>query len=371
MITHISQAFLIFGEQQSENNNYDTYNKEINYFPTFGSQATSLMTINEANGLGGMGTFPKNQQYNVVNSQLIGTSAQNEFTIAQPIVSSEQMMKSNGFGMQHVQPTTLLANGQYRQNQSINANNRTRNVRPQPIQLGSSGQAGPATTAASRPINGVHEKASSLKKSKDIPQVAPKSILRSVTPRRMIINVQHPISRSITPRRMDTTVPEVALLRGSPPRTSRSRLRGRREDSTKSMASTNSIAFDTLFAEFADDGTSSYKSKNTNSGASFLSVMSLSIGDVMSPVDEQDTDSQGLLLASSENISGVQSIETITVSSVPVKRVPPKRNGSNDIMNLERGVYEMSVNTISIDESEAASSQDDMSFFNVFEDQSR
>jgi hypothetical protein len=353
---------------------HTAYNGEINYFPTFAKQ-TSLMTINESNGLSSTGQYVQNQHYDVPMSQFNGMSGQNEYTMTHPMLQLDQI-KSNGDGLQNVQPTTgaLLANGPYRQNQSLNANSRTFNVRPQPIQLCRSGQNGvDSTTVLLETTNDVNKKASSLKKSKDVPQpAAPKSILRSVTPRRMIINVQYPTtSRSITPRRMDTTVPELTPVRGSPPRNSRSRLRARRDDSARSMASTNSIAFDKIFAEFAEDGSMSYKSKNANSGASFLSVMSLSVGDVMSPVDETDTDSHGKLVSSTENINCAQSIETITVTSAPIKRVAPKRNGSSDIMSLERGVYEMSVNTISIDESDAASSQDDMSFLNVFEDQNR
>jgi hypothetical protein len=74
-----------------------------------------------------------------------------------------------------------------------------------------------------------------------------------------------------------------------------------------------------------------------------------------------------LLDGSSEKISS-QSIETISATSTSTKRVAPKRTGSSDIMNLERGVYEMSVNTISIDDSDVPS-QDDMSFLNAFDDQ--
>ena len=97
--------------------------------------------------------------------------------------------------------------------------------------------------------------------------------------------------------------------------------------------------------------------------------MSLSINDVMSPVDEAETDSQGQNLDVSSEKIGTQSMETISTTSTLTKRVPLKRNGSSDIMNLERGVYDMSVNTISIDESDVASSQGDMSFLHVFDDQ--
>lgn len=326
-----------------------------------------MKTINESKGLRfrtDTGFYTQDQQYNVPSSQFIGSCGQNEYTMPQPITSSNQN-NNNSYSLQHAQPTTSLMNGQRRQNKSINTQNRTYNVRPQPIQLCSSDQSAPVTTVVSRSLNDVSEKASSFP-HKDVPQAAPKSILRSVTPRRMIINVHQPASRSITPRRMDTTVPEVTPLRGSPPRNSRSRLRARRDDSNRSMASTNSIAFEKIFADFADEGPL-YKSKNANSGASFLSVMSLSINDVMLPVDEAETDSQGQLLdASSEKIC-TQSIETISATSASTKRVPPKRNGSSDIMNVERGVYEMSVNTISIDDSDVASS--DMSFLNVFDDQ--
>ena len=323
----------------------------------------SLTLVNESTGHGFQneaGLYPPNQQYSVPSSQFLISNCQNEFTAPQPIVSSNQQ---TSYSMQQEQPTTLLMNAQHRQNQSIDTKHRTYNVRPQPIQLCSSDQSAPFTAT----LNDFPGKSS--RQSKEVPQAAPKSILRSITPRRMIINVQHhPTSRSITPRRMDMTVPEVTPVRGSPPRTSRSRLRARREDSSRSVASTNSIAFEKIFADFADEGPS-YKGKNANSGASFLSVMSLSINDVMSPVDEAETDSQGQNLDVSSEKIGTQSMETISTTSTLTKRVPLKRNGSSDIMNLERGVYEMSVNTISIDESDVASSQGDMSFLHVFDDQ--
>ena len=323
------------------------------------------MTIDESNGLSGTRYYSQDQQDSVPNSHFIGMSGQNEYTMAQPILRFDQNI-TNGYGMQNIQPSTSLANGQYRQNQSINTNNRTYNVRPQPIQLCSSDRFGPVTTEVSKSLNDGIQKNPSVK-SKDVPQDAPKSILRSVTPRRMIINVQHPASsRSVTPRRMDTTAPDLTPVRYSSPRNNRSRLRTRRDDSTRSMASTTSIAFDKIFTEFAEDGVSSYKNKNANSGASFLSLMSLSVGEAILSDDEKGTNNQISLITSSEN---KQSIEATTVTSASVRRVPPKRNGSSEIMNLERGVYDMSVNTISIDDiSDAASSQDDMSYFNIFED---
>ena len=301
------------------------------------------------------------QQYMVPSKAAIQCTnfpTQNEYTMPQLINSSDQNKSSiNG-----IQPETVSATGPRLLNQSIKAQNRTYNVRPQPIQIGRSDQNDAIGTYTSKSIGDAPEKCSSLSSRAVATAPKTKSCLRSITPRRMIINIQHPNSRSTTPLKMDMPAPRTDPLRyTSPPRNSRSRLRSRRDDSCRSMASTTSISFEKIFTEFAEEcvGTPQ-KSKNTNSGASFLSVMSLSVGDGMLTVDENDSDSPGL---SAEKVGKAQSVAPKSTKM----RAPLQRNGSSDIMDIQKGVLEMSVDTISIDDIDVPSTQGNMSFLKAFE----
>ena len=104
--------------------------------------------------------------------------------------------------------------------------------------------------------------------------------------------------------------------------------------------------------------------------------MSLSVGDVL-----DDPSSLGPLFESSVNIGmSSKSIPSSSISgSTHMARAPPRRIASGDLLKIERGAYEMSVNTISDVASDFGDStlmrmtmsQDDMSFLHVFDDHDR
>jgi hypothetical protein len=256
-------------------------------------------------------------------------------------------------------------------NQAINMENRTYKVRPEPIQLAGSSVRVVKTTDSKNLIGG-REKCPSLT-TKDVAiNNHPKGILRSVTPRRMIIHVQHQEPHTMTPQKTDVTSPKVTSLIYSASKSRRSRQRGLRADSTRSMTSTaSSIAFDTIFVEVGDNRNNN---TNTGSGASFLSLMSLSIGDVLSSPHKTDPKRRAPFFDSSAKIGTVHSSDTISTPSTvrSVTRVPLKRNGS-DIVYFDKCVYDMSVNTLSVGDSDMdgmTNSHNGRSLIQVFDDNS-
>ena len=248
--------------------------------------------------------------------------------------------------------------------------NRTYKVRPEPIMLRPFDKDNRTSSAESKELPPVPPEIVSSRPFQDI--VTNPGDYRAPSPRRMVSNRNTAEFRSITPRRMGTDYFSIAY-NGSPPRASRSRLRGRRDDSMRSIASTKSIGFDKIFGDPIDD---SVASKN----AMCMSGMSLSVGDVLHS-DYLDPNNLGPLFESSVNVSGNShsiASSNLTGGSSMI-RVPPKRLGSSDLMYIERGAYEMSVNTI-VDAScdfgdstlmKMTNSNDNMSFLHVFDDADR
>jgi hypothetical protein len=331
-----------------------------------------LMTINESQGPG----QSDQQQFNGQQT-ISGNYQANRGDMQDPIEytlngnTASRFNQPNGAVSNGAQSRILAENGLSRHNQSGNIMNRTYKVRPEPIVLQNPENDNRSGFAEARrlPPMSVPPEIVSSRPSQEAGSNPVEH--RPSSPRRMISNRNGADFRSITPRRMGSDYFAISY-NGSPPRLSRSRLRGRRDDSMRSMASTRSIGFDKIFGEHVDD---SIPNKNSE----YMSVMSLSVGDVLQS-DYLDPNNLGPLFESSMKISGnSQSLASSNFTGgSSMIRVAPKRIGSSDLMYIEKGAYEMSINTIpdaSVDFGDSTLmkmtySQDDMSFFHDFDEAS-
>jgi hypothetical protein len=339
-----------------------------------------LMTINESQGQG-YGTSnifygSDQQQFNdQQNNQADNEDLQNqiEYNTRDGNTSSNNQRSftvSNG-----AQSRILSENGLCRRNQTGNSMNRTYKVRPEPIVLRNPETENRPNSADANRLSPTSVPPEIVSSHPSQETVLSSGEHRSSSPRRIISNRNGADSRSITPRRTGTDYFPISYS-GSPPRSSRSRLRGhsrlrgRRDDSLRSMTSTRSIGLDKIFGEQVDD---SIANKNSD----YMSVMSLSVGDILQS-DYLDPNNLGPLFESSVKVSGnSQSLSSSNFyGGSSMIRFPPKRLGSSDLMYIEKGAYEMSVNTIpdaSVDFGDSALmkmtySQDDMSFFHAFDE---